>query len=215
MRLRDQAYATITGRMLDGRLRPGQFVTQRELVAMTGLPLGAVREAIPRLEADGVLQALAQRGLQVTPADPALLRHAYQLREILEVAAVGQFTRAAPDATLAALRAAHARLLNAPGNTPDWLHAVRDADWALHEAMVAALSNPLATEAHRLLLLRIRLMAPASGDPAPALDEHGAILSALKRRDAGDAADALRDHLRQARQRALGLEPERPRKKRK
>ena len=57
-----------------GRLKPGQLISQRELVETTGLTLSAVREAIPRLEAEGLLQTLPQRGLMVPSLDVTFVR---------------------------------------------------------------------------------------------------------------------------------------------
>lgn len=48
--LREQAYGSFTRHLLARDLRPGQFVTQRELVDLTGFTLGAIRELIPRLD---------------------------------------------------------------------------------------------------------------------------------------------------------------------
>ncbi len=76
MKQRDQAYDAFVQHLLGGHLAPGSFVTQRELVALTGLPLGAVREMIPRLEADGLIATLPQRGLQVAAVDLRLVREA-------------------------------------------------------------------------------------------------------------------------------------------
>ncbi|MEO1249096.1 MAG: GntR family transcriptional regulator, partial [Pseudomonadota bacterium] len=52
--LREEAYRKITGLLSSGALAPGLVVSQRELVEQTGSNLGAVREAIPRLEAEGL-----------------------------------------------------------------------------------------------------------------------------------------------------------------
>ncbi|MDO9306854.1 MAG: GntR family transcriptional regulator, partial [Mesorhizobium sp.] len=46
--LRQAAYESIENLLKNGELRPGQIVSQRELVKRTGLTLGAVREAVPR-----------------------------------------------------------------------------------------------------------------------------------------------------------------------
>ena len=61
--LREKAYASFTRHLLARDLKPGQFVSQRELVAFTGLPLGAIREIVPRLEAEGLLTTIPQRGM--------------------------------------------------------------------------------------------------------------------------------------------------------
>ena len=66
---RAQAYASFTQQILNGGIRAGQFVTQRELTNLLDVPLGAVREMIPRLEAGGLVKTVPQRGLQVTPVE--------------------------------------------------------------------------------------------------------------------------------------------------
>ena len=51
---------------------PGQFISQRELVELTGLPLGAIRELVPRLEAEGLIKTVPQRGMLVAHVDVSL-----------------------------------------------------------------------------------------------------------------------------------------------
>ncbi|MCQ4005082.1 GntR family transcriptional regulator, partial [Klebsiella pneumoniae] len=84
LKLRERAYASFTERLLAREIKPGQFVTQRELVAMTGFPLGAIRELIPRLEAEGLIKTVPQRGMQVAHVDLNLIRNAFQFRLFLE-----------------------------------------------------------------------------------------------------------------------------------
>lgn len=105
--LRWQAYDRFQQQLLAARIRPGQFVSQRELAALTGLPLGAIREVIPRLEAEGLLRTVPQRGLQIANVDVRLVRNAFQLRAILEKEAAAHFATTATDAQLDALEAAH------------------------------------------------------------------------------------------------------------
>src|SRR5262245_50971377 len=105
--LRWQAYDRFQQQLMAARIRPGQFVSQRELAALTGLPLGAIREVIPRLEAEGLLVTVPQRGLQIANVDVKLVRNAFQLRLALEKEATAQFAVSATDAQLDALEAAH------------------------------------------------------------------------------------------------------------
>ena len=49
--LRAQAYESFQQQIVEANIRPGQFISQRELMQLLGMPLGAVRELIPRLEA--------------------------------------------------------------------------------------------------------------------------------------------------------------------
>src|SRR6187549_493674 len=105
--LRWQAYDRFQQQLLAARIRPGQFVSQRGLAELTGLPLGAIREVIPRLEAEGLLKTVPQRGLQVASVDVRLVRNAFQLRLTLEKEAATHFALAATEAQLDALESAH------------------------------------------------------------------------------------------------------------
>lgn len=212
MKLRDQAYQAFIQHLLDRRLQPGAFVTQRELVELTGYPLGAIREMIPRLEADGLMRAIPQRGLQVASIDLRLVREAFQLREIVETAAVAHFALTAPQAVIAGQRAALDRVLHGArdGVTEALLTEAQTVDWGFHDAIVAHMGNRLLTEVHRVNVVRIRVIMQdrAALSPEalpPAFGEHAAILAAIERRDPDAAVDALRAHLDHARRRALGL----------
>ena len=77
IKLRERAYDVFTEQLLRSEIKPGQFVTQRELVALTGQSLGAIRELIPRLEAEGLIVTVPQRGLQILPLDITLIRNAF------------------------------------------------------------------------------------------------------------------------------------------
>ena len=101
IRLRDHAYSSFTEKLLARDIAPGQFVSQRELVELTGMPLGAIREMIPRLEADGLIRTSPKRGLQVLTIDLDLIREAFQLRRIIEGEAFAEFCDTATDADLA------------------------------------------------------------------------------------------------------------------
>ena len=84
IKLRDQAYQRFTRGLLEREIRAGQFVSQRELTEITGMPLGAIRELIPRLEADGLIRTVPQRGMQVAQVDVRLIRDAFGFRVLIE-----------------------------------------------------------------------------------------------------------------------------------
>jgi DNA-binding GntR family transcriptional regulator len=210
--LRWQAYDRFQQQLLAARIRPGQFVSQRELAALTGLPLGAIREVIPRLEAEGLLVTIPQRGLQIANVDVKLVRNAFQLRLILEREAAAHFAAAATDAQLAALDAAHRDIVAqaARGVTAALLDRAQALDWGLHDMMIDALGNEIVSAVYRVNSLRIRLIrldrVTLTADAlAPAMDEHLALLAALRTRDPQRAVAALEAHLAHARNRALGL----------
>ena len=210
--LRWQAYDRFQQQLMAARIRPGQFVSQRELAALTGLPLGAIREVIPRLEAEGLLVTVPQRGLQVANVDVKLVRNAFQLRLTLEKEAAAQFALSVTDAQLAALEASHRDIVAraARGVTPALLNAAQAVDWGLHDTMIDALGNEIISAIYRVNSLRIRLirldrvtLTPDSLHPA--MDEHLILLAALRTRDPQRAVAAIEAHLTHARNRALGV----------
>ena len=209
--LRWQAYDRFQQQLLAARIRPGQFVSQRELAALTGLPLGAIREVIPRLEAEGLLVTIPQRGLQIANVDVKLVRNAFQLRLILEREAAAQFAATATDAQLDALEAAHRDVVAraARGVTPALLDRAQAVDWGLHDTMIDALGNEIVSAIYRVNSLRIRLIrldrvTLTAESLAPAMDEHLDLLAALRTRDPQRAIVAIEAHLTHARNRALG-----------
>jgi len=214
MTLRAQAYDAFTRHLLARRLLPGQFVTQRDLATLVGFPLGAIREMIPRLEAEGLVRALAQRGLQIVGADPRLIRDAFNLRELIESEALVQFARSAPDDVIARHVAAHDAIEAETLAGPIDAHLMERAqavDWGLHDAMVEHMGNALANDVHRVNAIRIRIImydrVTLSPDSlGPALREHRPILAALQHRDTAAGLVALKSHLASARRRALSLD---------
>ena len=89
--LRLEAYEKFRERLLSGEIKPGQFVTQRELAKLVGVPVGAAREAIQRLEFESLLKVYPRRGIQVTEATARLIRNAYGFRMLIEKDAVRHF----------------------------------------------------------------------------------------------------------------------------
>jgi DNA-binding GntR family transcriptional regulator len=67
--LRDRAYATIRDAIVDGTLAPGERLRDQELCEWLGLSRTPVREALGRLEADGLVETAPQRFTRVTPLD--------------------------------------------------------------------------------------------------------------------------------------------------
>lgn len=213
MKLRDRAYESFTSHLLAQRIQPGQFVTQRELVALTGLPLGAIRELIPRLEAEGLLVTLPQRGMQIAGVDVKLVRNAFQLRLLIEKEAVARFTETASAAEIEAHDAALRRVIRDAerGVTARLLAQAQAADWGFHDAIVDALDNELIAKLHRVNSIRIRVMRHERVTLSPevlptALAEHASIMGAIRARDVAGAVVALERHLSSARNRVLGLE---------
>lgn len=213
LRLRDHAYSNFTERLLSRDIQPGQIVSQRELVDLTGMPLGAIREMIPRLEADGLIRTVPKRGLQILSIDVNLVRNAFQLRSIIEAEAVSEFCRTAAAADIEFLLDQH-REIRARAMTdvsPDVLQRAQQIDWAFHDRIIDAMGNPIISDIHRINAIKIRLIRNADtrmlpGLVVPVLDEHLAVLGAMNLRDGTAAVRAINAHIESAKRRALGVQ---------
>lgn len=211
--LRAKAYESFRQQILQANILPGQFVSQRELVQLLDMPLGAVRELIPRLEVEGLLKTVPHRGLQIAHVDLALINNAFDLRLVLERDAAVRFCAGATDAELAAIKDEHLRIIERATRGPIDAALLTDAqtvDWGLHDRMIDALGNPLISEIYRVNSLRVRLIrlerAMLSDDALlPAMQEHLWFLEALERRDAAAVAERLTHHIQSAHLRVLGL----------
>lgn len=213
--LRARAYQGFTQQILSGGIRPGQFISQRELMTLLDMPLGAVREMIPRLEAGGLIKTVPQRGLQIAHVDLKLIRNAFQVRSMIEREAVLNFVHSASEAELDAIEASHrdilARASAVSADVSNDAHLLDDAqaiDWGLHDRMVDALGNEIVSEIYRVNSLRVRLIKLEHRviTPArliPAMQEHLRFIAALRQRDAHEAAALLNAHINSARNRVL------------
>ncbi|QCJ00350.1 GntR family transcriptional regulator [Agrobacterium larrymoorei] len=210
--LREKAYESFTHHLLARDVRPGQFISQRRLVELTGLPLGAIREAIPRLEADGLIKTVPQRGLQVAHIDINLIREAFQFRILLEKEAIANFTRTASDEAIAVLLKDHRDIaeLSKSGQSSAELDARAQAvDWGMHDAFVDSLGNSIISNAYRVNSIKMRLINQErfriAGHVKSVMVEHLAILEAVERRAVDEAVERLVAHIRNARDRALAV----------
>ena len=212
LKLREQAYVGYTRSLLANEIKPGQFITQRELVAITGLPLGAIRELVPRLEAEGLIRTAPHRGMQVPQVDFNLVRNAFQFRLFLEEAAVRIFARSAPAELIAAIRRRHEAVLarHNSGEDSGLMEEAEATDLMLHEAVIDHLGNEIVSNAYRVNWIKIKLIRLAETRLyvtmiPQVMGDHMKIIEAVERRDEDAAARAMADHIGIARQRAVSI----------
>ena len=207
---RDQAFEEFSNLLLTLQVRPGQFVTQRELVELTGMPLGAIRELVPRLEADGLLSTQPQRGMQIVHVDLDLIRDAFQLRIALEREAVACFIKTGTDEDIAALIATHEAILAEAkgGVTDDLIQRAQALDWTFHDGLVDRMNNQIISKIDRVNSIKSRLsraerLRMDASLVAQVMNDHLLILGGIARRDAETAVRELERHIRNALLRAF------------
>jgi DNA-binding GntR family transcriptional regulator len=209
---RNRAYQGFRQQIIDARIRPGQFVSQRELMQLLEMPLAAVRELVPRLEAAGLIKAVPKRGLQIASVDMKLIRNAWQVRAMVEREAVVHFARIASADTIARLIADHEAILERAlqPRPDDALEKDAQAvDWGLHDTMVDSIGNEILSEIYRVNSLHVRLirydaesMRPVQ--VVPAMREHLEFLRALAAHDQKAALECMMSHIEHSKHRVLG-----------
>lgn len=212
--LRRLAYRQVEDLLNSGRLKPGQLVSQRELVGLTGATLGSIREAIPKFEAEGLLVTMPQRGVMVPRLDATFVREAYQVRRIIECAAVPHAVAHFSSEEIDAMVSRFAALDRAAGDageeiSADLLDRIQRADWDMHTDLVATMGNALLDNIYRVTAIKIRLAVQARlrvthRNARRVLSEHRRVLAALATRDADETERALVSHIDRSMALALG-----------
>jgi DNA-binding GntR family transcriptional regulator len=182
--------------IVTGDIPPGTELSQVKLAENIGVSTTPLREALSRLEAEGLVESRRNRRPRVPPFDPMELDAVYCHRVLLESLAVSLSVPAMTEDDLKGLRA-DLDAMRAPTKDP----AAWDAAHAsFHLGLVARVAPPLREQISGFMArsARYRRMSVLGDDPAgrSAGDkEHEAILEACTARDAGEAALLLARHL--------------------
>jgi len=197
--LTELAYDRLLKLILNGTLGAGTLLHELALARELDISRTPVREALVRLEAEGLVARHAGRALVVREAPIREFMEVLRVRSILEAEAVGPACANISLATLAELRRAFEHML--ARNTPDTEDHMR-ADDALHDAILNACGNTVLAELARGLRRRTRIFNFKSIPDrfVPGCHEHLAIVSALERRDEVAAKSALKSHFENLRQ---------------
>lgn len=210
--VKQAAYDRFREALFTGHLRSGQLVSQKELVSLLGLSIGALRELLPRLQSEGLLTVLPQRGIQITLIDLPMIRDAFQMRMALEREAVLTAVRKLPDETILEQKERHTEILEAVKAAPDseLFKQGQAIDDGFHHLLIHTTGNELLIQAYSVNSIRIRLIKrdritlTAAVLPS-AFADHLAVIDALLARDAHAAMDAMHQHIMRARERAMEL----------
>ena len=210
------AYQALRDDIFAFRLLPGDRFTENDVAERLGISRTPVREALHRLQGDGLVRGYYRNGWEVVPLDLARFEALYELRTLLETHAVTRLCR--PEAPHQAALAALVRQLGAIWRVPlarrltDG-NAVAQLDEAFHLAIVEAAGNPESAAVHQQVTDRIRIIRRldfAFGTRISlTYDEHSAILDALEAADGARAVALLSTHIEDGRAEVSRLTTER------
>lgn len=208
-KLSTRVYDHVCRAMLAGTLRAGARLSEQALARQTGVSRSPVREALIRLQAEGLIEHVPRLGASVRTPTPGDVDDVGSARRWLEAGAASALAQAgSPDATANAQRANDAILALARAAHQRGEHSLRDEnrralgahDTEFHLALVDAAGSALAmaTVIRALMLQRIAGGISEIADCDGALRlyvEHDQVLRAIRRRDQAASAAAVYAHL--------------------
>lgn len=197
MRPRDTVYAAVKRRIVLNELRPGVVITELGLAADLACSQGPVREALMRLQDDGLVLRNGHRGTVVTPLNPEEAEEILELRRLIEVRAAAKAAAAVDAKALKRLDDLMVRMRRAAEageeyelielDTAFHLEIFRLAEFrALEQILVRCILH-----SHRQKLWEPRHRRPLTATAA----RHEALLALLADRNGAALAAALGEHI--------------------
>lgn len=189
--LSDDAYARLRDWIIDGTLAPGESLRDEALAEALGMSRTPVRDALQRLENEGLVVTSSTRRTSVSPVTLKQARDIYPITVALEALALRLALPQMDAPALDAMRAANAELADAlaAGNAA----TATLADEAVHSAFIARCGNDELRALLGDLKAKVRRLECAFwgwADRTPSVRDHDELIAALERRD-GEAAERV------------------------
>ena len=206
-RLIDVVHEALRDAIAGGVLPPGTRLREAAIAQQYGVSVTPVREAMRRLEREGLVAVSPHRGAMVSVFTARDIANLYEIHEVLQCRAARHAAAAAhcDFAALEALLAAMAAVLDEPDQ-----REFNRLDLAFHRAINDMGGNPqladLIEQTHRRILSqRIRLAVHLPGRPALSHAQHHELFIAVRTGDADRAEMLTRAHIRSVRDAVVRL----------
>lgn len=208
----EHAYQMLFQAITQGSLKPGGRILEAELASWFGISRTPVREALKRLESEGLICTAPRRGMIVARLDLQAIMELYQMREVLEGTAARLAAQQCSDAEVYNLRELLDQEYSAQHDPAE--QAIKNR--AFHNAVYLAAHNRYLLKSLNSLRDAMALLGPTTymlhNRPQIALTEHAAIVQAIENRDGAAAERAAREHIRAAQKARIRLDNEQPNK---
>lgn len=197
--LAEDVYKRVKADIFEFRLLPGARFSENDVAQRAGVSRTPVREALYRLSREGFVSVNAKSGWSVRPLDFDKFEHLYDVRLVIELAAVKKLCDGDPAGALVPLKKVWAVPIKQ--RIADWIEVAR-LDEAFHMALVAATGNPELARIHADITERIRVVRRLDFTyeerVACTYQEHAAVLAAIMARKAQQAGILMRSHIEQS-----------------
>ena len=187
--LRDVVFNTLRQAILKGELEPGERLMEIQLAERLGVSRTPIREAIRKLELEGLVLMIPRKGAEVAEISEKSLREVLEVRRSLEELAIELACQRITPEELTALEEAENRFARAVEDGE--VMAIAESDENYHELIYQATANDRLVQILNNLreqMYRYRLEYIKDEDRRQILVvEHEHILRAVRRRDIADA----------------------------
>jgi DNA-binding GntR family transcriptional regulator len=211
--LADDVYEAINALLMDSIIAPDARITIDTLAGQLGVSPTPVREALARLEADGLVVKQGTRGYFATPRlSLAEMKDMYDLRLLIEPWGAG---RAAERADVSAKRRLSEELRTLPTapRQPDYAHlkAMSNHDARFHDLILELAGNEFVRQSFQRSHCHLHLFRLQYGKSSTtlaataAVQEHKSIAAAIRMQDATAAEESMREHLASSRDRIVAI----------
>lgn len=209
--LYQQVAERLRNRIFAHELPPGTWIDEQALAASYGISRTPLREALKVLVSEGLVTLKPRRGCYVTELSPRDLDELFQVIALLEGRSAFEATSRAKATDIEKLAAIHERLEEAAARND--IEAFFEANQDFHTAIQELAGNrwqlQVIHDLRKVLKLSRHLSLFMDGRVEQSLDEHRAIMAAIRKLDPETAEALMREHLLSGRQ-ALAGQPHLP-----
>lgn len=192
------AYERLCDEVRSGALLPGARLLETEIADRLQISRTPVREAIRRLEAEGLVDHQPRTGAVVRSLDYPEIMELYEMRTVLEGTAARLAARAASPVELRELASINAEMAESTEDSA----ALALLNRQFHRRLMDAARNRFLLKSAETVEKTLLILGPTSMDTPEraraAVEEHTAVLAALEARDGATAEQAMRQHMENA-----------------
>jgi DNA-binding GntR family transcriptional regulator len=207
--LTERVYESLREDILTNRLPPETPLHEASLASALDVSRGPVREALRKLDAEGLVSVIPRRGAVVSSLSREEFLDAYRVREALEVLATRLATPRLGPEDIEELERLHQEMVQLAASED--VDAFFSANAAFHALFVDRSDNVKLQDIYYPLINQMRRYRISSvslrGGLKRSCEEHQELLEAVRRKDADEAARLLSEHIRMP-QRALESDSE-------
>jgi DNA-binding GntR family transcriptional regulator len=206
--LADEIYEILKSKLMDNVVEPGARLSIDGLARDLGVSPTPIREALARLESDGLVSKKAHHGYTAAPLiDARTFEELFRMRLLLEPACASWAAKVATPDQLSELGSLISQMsIPVSGEGYDSYKAFAAQDAAFHVALAEATGVALMVETLERLRPHAQLyrLYYTLGLTDDTVREHQRVLEAVARRDEAGAAHAMSAHLSASRARLAG-----------